>query len=302
MYADFLFSGTFKPKSNNMKIINLFHRKSFDRFFKEYLDSYTKKDKRVIKQAYTKYMNFLDTLPARRQKSAPTPATVNAFVDHLTSTCRGSGAASTYSRFKKVVAQAVREGVLKNNPCAETKCHCQGNELVKDILSEHEIQLMLKTCKTSGNIEVRKAFIFCLYTGLRFSDVMNLTYSNIDRQNMLLSIRQSKTQGQVHIPLREDILQLTVGTGSLYQKVFRLPSHPTCMKELQKWTSETGISKHITWHCARHTFASNILMNGADVRVTASLLGHSSLCYVERYTRAVDHKKYQAINTLPSVK
>lgn len=285
-----------------MKINDLFHRKNFNLFFKEYLDSYTKKDKRVIKQAYSKYMEFLDTLPIKKRPSAPTPSIVKGFVEHLNSTCRGSGGASTYSRFKKVVIQAVREGILKKNPCAEIKCHCSGDELVKDILSEHEISLMLQTCDKNGNTEVRKAFIFCLYTGLRFSDVKSMIYSNIDRGNKILSIRQSKTQGNVHVPLRDDIVRLTIRDGIRpHEKVFILPSHPTCMKELRKWTEEVGICKHITWHCARHTFASNILMNGADIRVTAALLGHSSLRYVERYTRAVDYKKFQAINSLPSL-
>lgn len=285
-----------------MKIINLFHRKNFNQFFKEYLNSYTKKDKRVIKQAYTKYQDFLGTLPAKKRPAVPTTSTINAFVDYLNSTCRGSGAASTYARFKKVVNQAVKEGIMKDNPCSEARCHCPGNELVKDILSGNEINLMLKTCTEGDNTEIRKAFVFCLYTGLRFSDVINLTYSNIDRHNRLLSFRQTKTQGYVHIPLRDDIMELTLKDSLRpHQKIFLLPSHPTCMKELRRWTAETGISKHITWHCARHTFASNILMNGADVRVTASLLGHSSLRYVERYTRAIDHKKYQAVNSLPTL-
>lgn len=298
-----------------MKLINIIstslhtvssalHKKDFNQFFQEYLDGYSKKDKRVIKQAYTKYMEFIGSLPDNRKPTVPTSSTVKAFVDFLSATCKGCGASSTYSRFKKVVAQAVSEGILKNNPCVEAKCHCIGTERVKDILSEHEIHLMLKTCIGSGNTEIRKAFIFSLYTGLRFGDIINVRYSNIDRSNKLLSIIQSKTQEYVYIPLRDDILKLTVSNLNYNdpdQKVFRLPTHPTCMKELHKWTEEIGISKHITWHCARHTFASNILMNGADVRIVASLLGHSSLRYVERYTRAVDHKKFQAINTLPEL-
>ena len=52
---------------------------------------------------------------------------------------------------------------------------------------------------------------------------------------------------------------------------------------------------------ARHTFATNILKNGADVRVVSDLLGHSSLKYVEIYTRAIDKKKIQAVNSLPAL-
>ena len=86
-----------------------------------------------------------------------------------------------------------------------------------------------------------------------------------------------------------------------HTNLFILPSHPTCLKALRTWTKEAGISKHITWHCARHTFATNILKNGADVRVVSDLLGHSSLKYVEIYTRAIDKKKIQAVNSLPAL-
>ena len=285
------------------KSMHLKRRKSFEQYFKEYMESYTKRDKRVIKQAYTKYLMFLDTLPEDRRPRYPTHDTVRSFIDFLTSTSRGSGAGSTYSRFKKVMIAAVREGIIKDNPCSEIRGPRSSNELVKDILSDIEIRLLLNTCHEDGNTEIRLAFIFCLYTGLRFSDVASITYSNIDRCNMLLSFRQSKTHNQAHIPLKSDIMELVFRNkknGLPHQKVFQLPSHPTCMKELRKWTEAVGICKHITWHCARHSFASNILMNGADVRVVASLLGHNSQRYVERYTRAVDQKKYQAIETLPS--
>lgn len=63
-----------------------------------------------------------------------------------------------------------------------------------------------------------------------------------------------------------------------------------------------GIDKHISWHCARHSFAVNILNNGANIKIVASLLGHSGLKHTEKYTRAVDKLKEEAINSLPELK
>ena len=274
----------------------------FNTFFHEYYEAYSKMDKRVMKQAYDKYTKFISSLPVNIQSTNPTPLTVSRFVDYLSSTSKGDGAASTYSRFKKAVAYAVKTGILKENPCSGIRCPSSDDSLVKDILSEEEIRTLLQTHVRNGNEQIRKAFIFSLYTGLRFCDIIQLKYSDFDLLNKMLTFRQSKTRRQAHIPLREDLL-LTIfgrnketGTDSL---VFKLPSHPTCMKELRRWTAAAGINKHITWHCARHTFATNILKNGADVRVTASLLGHRSLRYVERYTRVIDQSKMQAINSLP---
>ena len=71
-----------------------------------------------------------------------------------------------------------------------------------------------------------------------------------------------------------------------------------CLKALRHWCKRAGIDKHITWHCARHSFAVNILNNGANIKTVAALLGHSGLKHTEKYTRAVDALKQDAINSL----
>lgn len=278
----------------------------FVRFFKNYLECYTLKDRRVMKQAFDRYLLFLSGLPPETRKKAPSQDSVQSFADFLEASSKGCGAYSTFSRFKKVVRKAVGTGILPQDPCRGIRISPGANGLTKDILSDDEIRRLLETHPAKENPDIRNAFIVSLYTGLRYCDVRNLKYSDIDFSNKLLTVNQSKTRGRcanslVHIPLRDDIIQLITASGKDTQ-LFALPSHPTCLKALRTWTKEAGISKHITWHCARHTFATNILMNGADVRVVADLLGHSSLKYVEIYTRAIDRKKIQAVNSLPPLK
>lgn len=278
-------------------------RQNFSLFFRNYLETYVKKDKRVLKQAYTKYMEFLTLHPDEKKKSHPDSQTIRMFVDHLLASSRGSGAASTYSRFRKVVILAHREHIIPMNPCSGIRCPSGDDSLVKDILSEQEIRKLLLAHPEKERQDVRRAFLFCLYTGIRFCDVITLRYSDFDLPNGFLTFEQSKTKGRsrhsrVHIPLRKDLIEL-IGKQQDNGLVFPLPSHPTCLKELRRWTEAAGITKHITWHCARHTFATNILKNGADIRVVADLLGHSGLRYVERYTRAIDEQKFKAVNTLP---
>ena len=74
-----------------------------------------------------------------------------------------------------------------------------------------------------------------------------------------------------------------------------------CLKTLRRWTKRAGIDKHITWHCARHSFATNILNNGANIVVVANLLGHAGLKYVGKYVRALDEAKKAAVNSLPEI-
>ena len=83
--------------------------------------------------------------------------------------------------------------------------------------------------------------------------------------------------------------------------VFYLPSYESCCKSVKRWVKRAGIDKHISWHCARHSFAVNILNNGSSIKTVASLLGHSGLKHTEKYTRAVDKLKEDAINSLPAL-
>jgi len=75
-------------------------------------------------------------------------------------------------------------------------------------------------------------------------------------------------------------------------QLYRLPS---------RRTKKAGIDKHITWHCGRHSFGTQLLNNGANIKVVSSLLGHSSLRFTEIYVRAVDEEKKKAINSMPSI-
>ena len=188
-------------------------------------------------------------------------------------------------------------------------CKVDEQALRKDVLSLEEEQILINTHYDNENPEIRRAFIFCLYTGIRFCDVIELEYKNVDYSNKRLSFEQNKTKGHsaasaVVIPLSDGLISL-IGkaprerTADKY--IFHLPSHTMCLKALGRWAKHAGLTKHITWHCARHSFAVNILNNGANIKTVASLLGHSGLKHVEKYTRAVDSLKKDAINSLPEL-
>ena len=180
--------------------------------------------------------------------------------------------------------------------------------LRKDVLSPEEIQKLAACHYDNENPNVRRAFIFCLYCGLRFCDVKDLTYKNVDYANRLLKFEQSKTKGHsassgVVIPLNDGLLSI-IGEAPADKNclIFDLPTYESCCKSVKRWVKRAGIDKHISWHCARHSFAVNILNNGANIKTVASLLGHSGLKHTEKYTRAVDKLKEEAINSLSELK
>ncbi|MFA6335162.1 MAG: site-specific integrase [Bacteroidales bacterium] len=286
-------------------------------YFNSYIDKYTKKDIRNIRGSLERFKSFLaEHYPALKDYITPNNIDKDmmiAFVDYLKQHSKGVGAWSYYQRFKKVVNHATEHGIFKKSPCTGVSCKTDDTSLRKDVLSVEEMQQLITTTYNGQSDQIRRAFIFCLYTGIRFCDVKCLRYSNVDFSNKLLRFEQDKTKGHsgqsiVTIPMKEDLLFLIgeppkneEGQPDTNALLFLLPSHNACLKSLSHWTTRAGITKHITWHCARHSFAVNILNNGANIKTVSSLLGHSSLKHTEKYTRAVDELKKEAVDSLPGL-
>lgn len=291
-------------------------------YFKEYIDAYQKKDKRMIQIALSRFNDFLHETPEYNKyigKIKPEQITndmVEAFTEYLQTRSIGEGAKSIYQRFKKVYkACAIKCNINYQRPFVDHEgknisITVDEDALIKDFLSPEEERLLIDTHYTGENPEIRNAFIFCLYTGMRFCDVRDLTFGNFDFANKLLSYEQNKTKGHskhstVTLPLDEALISLIADKMATAKKdtlAFNLPSHTMCLKALRRWTKRAGIDKHITWHCARHSFGTNMAataaQKGFSVRVVQEMMGHSSLKYTERYTRVVDEQKKAAMAEL----
>lgn len=117
------------------------------------------------------------------------------FVAYLQSRNRDEGAKSIYQRFKKVIRYAIEHDVMSKDPCTSVTSKVDSQILRKDVLPPEEIQKLVAGHYDNENPTVRRAFIFCLYCGLRFCDVKDLTYKNVDYANRLSKFEQSKTKG-----------------------------------------------------------------------------------------------------------
>ncbi len=289
---------------------------NFIDYFQDYINRYTKRDLRTLKMALSDFKAFLNESNDYRHLSTTIKTTeiskdlIIAFTEWLRNNHKGEGANTVYKRFKKVINYAIEHDLIKKNPCTGIVVKVDENKLTKAILSLEEIELLMSTHYKGENDNIKRAFLFCCFTGLRFCDVKDLTFANIDYSNKLITFEQNKTKGHsssssVVIQFRDDYLKL-IGKPTAEQNrnslIFDLPSYISCCNHVKKWVQEAGIDKHITWHCARHSFALNILNNGANIKVVSNLLGHSSLRHTEKYVRAVDSLKKEAINSLPEIK
>ncbi len=266
-------------------------------YFHAYLDKYKKKDARLLVACFNKFKQFLKeseilSLSAKQVNEA----IVEDFKEYLEDSMNGETPANYFKKFKKVLKQAVRDKIIASNPASELTA--KRNEGVKkDILNFEEIQLLASA--PANNEEVKKAFLFSCLTGLRFCDISILKWESINGQ--VMKIKQQKTSKDVTIMLNDSALSLLGKHQKSSAYVFNLPSHTACLKGLKSWCKSAGIQKHITWHCARHSFATNIIFYGSDVNSASSLLGHSSLAYTQRYLRIANELKEKAVHNLPSI-
>lgn len=160
------------------------------------------------------------------------------------------------------------------------------------------IDELKKLAVTPCNHEaIKNAFLFSCFCGLRISDVRGLLWKNVIPEGDKLNIEfiQIKTGTVVYVPLSKPAVSyLPSQRGSDSEHVFTLRCDATITKTLKDWTTAAGISKHVTFHVARHTFATLTLTLGADIYTTSQLMGHSNVNVTQIYGKIIDKKKIEA--------
>lgn len=206
---------------------------------------------------------------------------------------------SYFNKFKAALNLAVREGILKTNPAEMVEGLPQG-EPVREFLILDELKTLAKTdCK---NVLMKKAFIFACLTGLRFSDIKKLKWSELQHSAELgyyIRFIQQKTKGSETLPISEEAFNLLGERGTQSDQVFpNLIYSDSRNADLHKWVLKAGIEKHITFHCSRHTYATLQLTLGTDIFTVSKLLGHRNLKTTQIYANVIDEKKTLAANRI----
>ena len=197
--------------------------------------------------------------------------------------------------------KAVREGIIQVNPMKRLdrreKFHPSPEE--REYLTIEELKVLMDI--PCVNDQVKKAFIFSCFTGLRLSDVRSLSWGKIrqmpDGKSLYVYTVMQKTQKSVNVPLSSMALKFLPEKGEGDSPIFNLPASDAVISyHLKKWVKAGGIHKKITFHCSRHTFATMMLTLGADLYTTSKLLGHANVTTTQIYSKIIDKKKVETVN------
>lgn len=198
------------------------------------------------------------------------------------------------SWLKSVINRAIRDELVEKNPFRYHKLSKEPG--TRQYLSVEEIgkleQLYRDKNITEMQLNVLEYFLFACYTGLRYQDVKDLRYSNIDHE--MIRISMHKTKSEVTIPLTSKASGLiNFSNNGANLKVFRVITNQKTNENLKEIMKKAGISKSISFHCARHTFATIGITLGIPIEVISKLLGHGDLRTTQIYAKIVDNVKVQ---------
>ncbi|XWN34661.1 MAG: site-specific integrase [Roseivirga sp.] len=203
--------------------------------------------------------------------------------------------------FKTVIKTAYEERLIKHNPTRSLR----GIPLKK----QQRRFLTLGELKSIRNTPcllpiLKRAALFSALTGLRFSDIQALRWEALHyapHVGHYLRFFQQKTASEQILPIAEPAFELMGTQQEPSIPIFKgLPQRLSSWHnvKLRAWVKEAGISKHITFHSFRHSFATMQLTLGVDIYTVSKMLGHQELRTTQLYGQIIDQKKRGAMDQL----
>lgn len=212
---------------------------------------------------------------------------------------------SYYGTLRTAINRAYKEGIITVNPTKEfdfaSKVRQEPSR--REYLTIDELKMLINTeCRHEI---VKRAFLFSCLCGLRVSDIRKLRWCDLQRSGgrIRIEITMQKTKEPLYLPISDEALKWLPERGETNDSDFIFPlTHEGAVNDtLQHWAKVAGITKHISFHVARHTHATMMLTLGADLYTVSKLLGHKNIATTQIYAKIVDKKKEEAIGLIPNL-
>ena len=169
----------------------------------------------------------------------------------------------------------------------------------REFLTTEELNILAAT--PCDNPIIKRAALFSALTGLRHCDIQKLKWSEVQKINdtYRLNFTQKKTKGVEYMPMSEQAYKLCGERKDPNLLVFAgLPAPSWISKPLKRWIVAAGITRKITFHCFRHTYATLQLAHGTDIYTVSKMLGHTNVKTTQIYAKVIDEKKEKAANAI----
>lgn len=196
---------------------------------------------------------------------------------------------------------AMKDGIIRINPTIGIE-RFKEPESEREFLTIEELRRLHETPPPDETLAT--AFFFSCLTGLRWGDIVNLTWGEVQESpsGVRIVFRQQKTGGLEYLDINGQAASLLGERAGDNEHVFvSLGGQYTARTKIATWVRCAGINKHITFHCARHTFAVMMLDLGVDLYTVSKLLGHRDISTTQIYAKVLDKNKQAAVAKIPPI-
>lgn len=285
---------------------------------------------KITKSKYTDFVQYFEMLTKRREQSGinfnhwdsaykhlvaytkqekckPTFAQINKewledFKLYLLNALSQNSAVSYFNIVRHAIHEAKRDKLILDDPLRYVQSP-KTIESQRDYLTMEELELLAVTdCKDEL---YKRVFLFGCLTGLRISDMIKLKWGNVKYSDELgwhLVYTQQKTKNnevlQINEQAREFMGEIKADDESVFKNLKYSDKHNRILKH---WALDAGVRKPVTFHIARHTFATLQLTMGTDIYTLSKLLGHKKVSTTQIYGKIVDATKRKAVDSLPTL-
>jgi len=206
-----------------------------------------------------------------------------------------------FQELRSCIREAISDGIITENPIRHIST-IKKKDAQRMYLTIDEVKLLAKT--ECSDEDVKSMFLFSCLTGLRHSDIKKMKWREVFQQGEFTRIifTQKKTSGQEYLDITAEAAALMGERKGDDEPVFNdIYSANRTNEIIKNWVFRAGITKHITFHCARHTFATMMLDLGTDLFTVSKLLGHREISTTQIYAKVLDKNKQAAVSKIPSI-
>ncbi|TOQ13683.1 site-specific integrase [Vibrio parahaemolyticus] len=213
---------------------------------------------------------------------------------------------SYFNKVRAAINEAHREGIIRDNPLSQVTS-IKAKTTKRVYLTLDEVNALAQTeCRYSV---LKRAFLFSCVTGMRWCDIHRLTWSEVEtfsNHKRIIFDQAKLSQGDAkslqYLDIPKSAESLLGSPKASHERVFKGLKYSSYMNvELLRWSLAAGISKHVTFHSGRHTFAVIQLSRGVDIYSVSRLLGHSELKTTEIYADIIEQRRMEAMLTFPDI-
>jgi len=263
----------------------------FDTLCKKYLNEYSKVNKRSWKRDRQSIKHFLGFFSGKTLDQL-SPLLIEGYKRERTKVVKKSTVNRDLDTLRNMLYKAIEWGYIEKSPYHGVKKY-RVNNINLRILSNEEFELLY----ISASDQFKPILLTAIRTGMRLGEILSLKWEDINLKEDYLLVKDSKNYESRYIPIHPELKQALINLKEKSNNEYVFEGRKTIKRQWQNALKKSGIA-HCRFHDLRHTFGSNLVMNGVDIVTVAELMGHKDLTMTKRYSHPTPEHKKQAIESL----